>query len=98
MNIDKSLVSSLFKLLSGVFVLVYGTDDCYDFLFSRKGNRSAYLCSIFLASFDNLSCGCINCLMLDIPYRLSVATQNVGYNQPPEPGFYLGPDRTDYLR
>lgn len=33
------------------------------------------------------------CLMLDIPYRLSVATENVGYNQPPEPGFYLGSDK-----
>ena len=40
----------------------------------------------------------INCLMQDIPYRLSVATENVGYNQPPETGFYLGPDRTDYLK
>ena len=40
----------------------------------------------------------INCLMQDIPYRLSVALENVGYNQPPEPGFYLGPDRTDYLK
>ena len=30
------------------------------------------------------------CLMHDIPYRLSVATENVGYNQPPELGFYLG--------
>ena len=40
----------------------------------------------------------INCLMQDIPYRLSVAMENVGYNQPPEPGFYLGPDRTDYLK
>ncbi len=40
----------------------------------------------------------INCLMEDIPYRLSVATENVGYNQPPETGFYLGPDRTDYLK
>lgn len=36
----------------------------------------------------------INCLMEDIPYRLSVATENVGYNQPPETGFYLGPDKT----
>ena len=36
----------------------------------------------------------INCLMQDIPYRLSTATQNVGYNQPSEPGFYLGPDET----
>ena len=40
----------------------------------------------------------INCLMQDIPYRLSVATQNVAYNQPPEPGYYIGPDCTDYLK
>lgn len=40
----------------------------------------------------------INCLMEDIPYRLSVATENVGYNQPPETGFYLGPDKTDYVK
>ena len=40
----------------------------------------------------------INCLMEDIPYRLSTAAQNVAYNQPSEPGFYLGPDRTDYLK
>ena len=40
----------------------------------------------------------VNCLMQDIPYRLSVATQNVAYNQPPELGYYLGPDRTDYLK
>ena len=32
------------------------------------------------------------CLMLDIPYRISVATENVAYNQPPEPSFYLGSD------
>lgn len=31
-------------------------------------------------------------LMSDIPYRTSVASENVGYNQPPEPGFYLGSD------
>ena len=36
----------------------------------------------------------INCLMEDIPYRLSTAAQNVGYNQPSEPSFYLGPDET----
>jgi len=29
-------------------------------------------------------------LMHDPQYRLSVAWQNVGYNQPPQPGFYLG--------
>ena len=40
----------------------------------------------------------IDCLMQDIPYRLSVATQNVGYNQPSETGYYIGPDRTDYLK
>ena len=40
----------------------------------------------------------IDCLMQDIPYRLSVATENVGYNQPPETGFYLGPDKKDYLK
>ena len=40
----------------------------------------------------------IDCLMHDIPYRLSVATENVGYNQPPETGFYLGPDKKDYLK
>jgi len=36
----------------------------------------------------------INCLEEDIPYRLSVADENIGYNQPPETGFYLGPDKT----
>lgn len=25
-------------------------------------------------------------------YRISIATENVGYNQPPQPGFYFGPD------
>lgn len=30
--------------------------------------------------------------MQDIPYRLSVATENVGYNQPPELGEYFGTD------
>ena len=32
----------------------------------------------------------ITCLLQDIPYRLSIATENVAYNQPPEVGFYLG--------
>lgn len=36
----------------------------------------------------------MNCLEEDIPYRLSVANENIGYNQPPETGFYLGPDKT----
>jgi rhamnogalacturonan endolyase len=29
-------------------------------------------------------------LMQDSQYRMSIAWQNVGYNQPPHPGFYLG--------
>jgi len=29
-------------------------------------------------------------LMHDPQYRLSIAWQNVGYNQPPHPSFYLG--------
>ena len=33
-----------------------------------------------------------NCWMEDIPYRLSVATENVGYNQPREPGIYFASD------
>lgn len=42
----------------------------------------------------------INCLMEDIPYRISVATENIAYNQPPETGFYLGPDKsvTEFLK
>lgn len=32
------------------------------------------------------------CWMQDIPYRISVATENVGYNQPPEPATYFGAD------
>lgn len=30
--------------------------------------------------------------MQDPVYRVSVANENVAYNQPPEPGFYFGPD------
>jgi len=30
--------------------------------------------------------------MEDPVYRASVANQNIGYNQPAEPGFYFGPD------
>ena len=36
----------------------------------------------------------MNCLEEDIPYRLSVAAQNTGYNQPTQTGFYLGPDKS----
>jgi rhamnogalacturonan endolyase len=33
-------------------------------------------------------------LMHDPVYRLSVASENVAYNQPPEPGIYIGPQMT----
>jgi len=32
------------------------------------------------------------CLEEDIPYRLSVASENTAYNQPPEPARYIGED------
>lgn len=31
-------------------------------------------------------------LMEDPVYRMSVANENIAYNQPPELGFYFGPD------
>jgi rhamnogalacturonan endolyase len=34
-------------------------------------------------------------LMHDPQYRVSIAWQNVAYNQPPHPGFYLGEDMDD---
>lgn len=36
----------------------------------------------------------IPALMQDLQYRLSIAWQNVGYNQPPHTGFYLGTGMT----
>ncbi len=35
-------------------------------------------------------------LMHDSQYRCAVAWQNVGYNQPPHPSYYIGPDKTNY--
>jgi rhamnogalacturonan endolyase len=32
----------------------------------------------------------IRCLMHDPQYRLGIAWQNVGYNKPPHPSFFLG--------
>jgi hypothetical protein len=34
-------------------------------------------------------------LMHDAQYRVAVAWQNVGYNQPPHPSFFLGSDMTE---
>ena len=34
----------------------------------------------------------------DPAYRISIATQNVGYNQPTQPGFYFGPDLKGLFR
>lgn len=36
-----------------------------------------------------------HCFMHEPIYRISVATQNVAYNQPTQPGFYLGSDLED---
>ncbi len=33
----------------------------------------------------------------DPVYRISLATENIGYNQPTQPGFYFGPDLNDTL-
>ncbi len=33
-----------------------------------------------------------HCFLEDPPYRISIATQNVAYNQPTQPGFYIGTD------
>lgn len=35
-------------------------------------------------------------LMEDHIYRIGITHQNIGYNQPPHTGFYLGSDKTDY--
>lgn len=37
-------------------------------------------------------------LMHDSQYRCAVAWQNVGYNQPPHPSFFIGPDKTTYAQ
>ncbi len=38
----------------------------------------------------------IHPLMDDHVYRMAAAIQNVGYNQPPHTGYYIGSDKTDY--
>ena len=38
----------------------------------------------------------IHSLMHDPQYRLAIAWQNSGYNQPPHPGFYIGPDMAQH--
>lgn len=35
-------------------------------------------------------------LMHDTQYRTAIAWQNVGYNQPPHPSFYIGSEKTEY--
>ena len=40
---DQSFMSSLLELLSGIFVLVYSSQNCYNFLLSRKWYRSTHL-------------------------------------------------------
>ncbi len=38
----------------------------------------------------------IHPLMDDHVYRMAATVQNVGYNQPPHTGYYIGSDKTDY--
>ena len=40
-DVDDSLVRSHFELFAGIFVLVGGTKDGYDFSFRGKRNRTA---------------------------------------------------------
>ena len=52
-DVDQSLVSSLFELLSGIFVLVYRSQNGNNLFFGRKRNRSRYFRASFLGSFHN---------------------------------------------
>jgi len=63
-DINQSLVCSLLELFSGVLVLVYRTKDGHYLFLRRERHRSAYLCSIFLYSLDDLLRGCIHQLMV----------------------------------
>jgi len=48
-------------------------------------NQALLICTTTIPTAYRLPC-----LMHDPTYRLGVARQNVGYNQPPHPGYYLG--------
>ena len=54
-NVDKSLVSSKFKLLTRVLILMNSSQDSNNFLSSRKRDRTRYLCTCSLSCLNNLS-------------------------------------------
>lgn len=54
-------------------------------IFRTSDNKSLRIYSTTIATTHR-----IYTLMHDPQYRLAIAWQNVGYNQPPHPGFYLG--------
>ena len=58
----------------------------------RHNDNSALRIFISLAPTDYK----LTTLMHDSQYRCAVAWQNVGYNQPPHPSYYIGPDKTNY--
>jgi len=58
----------------------------------RHADNSALRVFISLAPTDYK----LTTLMHDSQYRCAVAWQNVGYNQPPHPSYYIGPDKKDY--
>ena len=58
-DINQSLVGSLLELLTGIFVLVNCTKDCYYLFLRWKRYWSAHRCSVLLYSFDNFLCRCI---------------------------------------
>ncbi len=63
-DVDQTFVGSLLELLSGVFVFVNRSKDCYNLFLCWKRNRSAHLCSVSFYCFDDFCSGCINDLMI----------------------------------
>ena len=60
-DVDQSLVSAHFELLTAVLVLVNRSEDRYDLLVGRKRNRTADLASVSLCYFNYLlRCGVDN--------------------------------------
>lgn len=66
--------------------------DWREELILRHADNSALRVFISLAPTDYK----LTTLMHDSQYRCAIAWQNVGYNQPPHPSYYIGPDKKDY--
>ena len=59
-DINQSFVSSLFELLSGIFIFVSRSKNCDDFFLSWHWNWSTHLRSCLLNCFNNAFCACID--------------------------------------